>query len=1328
MKRFLKYSIISVFLATLIICLIAVAWLLGTNQGVRRLAAFVSVYSDVKITAEKIEGRLAGNLLLKNLEIRAPHWLIKARRLEMNTQSARLIAGGLIAENLFIEDLSVFDNTPKQLQMPDWPEASVFAKFIRVRINHLKINNISYFRPNEPPLLIRNVSAVIDWKNAQLSVQNLHLTADPAIVEGNLLAGFSRPLLELDLTANLSEPVAGLSYFRLEGKFQAGQKPQKLDGKFHLSGRREVADEKPSWEMSANAGMTSKGFIVQNVLLSRPDRQGKITANAKLDLSADEPFVNLKAEMTDFDLDSELKIPALFFASLTFAGTADKYEGKIALSNKTKSRESFHLTGDYSGTGQKLTLQNLQGKALDGNLSGSLQIDWKNTPTAKYSFRARNIDPQTFDPTWSGVINFDASGRVSKLPGQAIDGEVSFTLLDSRLHGQQLTGRLQADFKGDDLRIADLLLQGKGFQLSARGALLRGIDFTARVSDLSLLIPGSAGALTAVGTARHVNGRISGSVTAVARDLSLNGLDIKSANLAASIKDADQSPVTFSASVNTMRYQGFTADTLNLAAQGTLSRHAFTATMRGGTYAANLSASGAYFAGRWQGEISRLEGTDKVGPWRLLQPAKLTVTSSSIDLQKMALAGKESETLQLSGNMNYSLQTGDFFANWNNLNLSRAHSWIKSDFLSGSSDGNIKAVLLPGKKIAFEGKCSLSGSLKAVDQTIGIRQGNLILSGNEQGISAKLNITLEQGGMVQGSFSSTDPARLALPENGDIAFNFRDLDLSPLSPWLPERSWIKGKIDLTAKGRLLPGRRLSLAGRADLASTKMRLRGQRGNVNIDLQSAFIVWNWQEEALTGKVDITMAQYGKLLGQFKLPVAARLPVVFNREENMHLSLAGELREKGALGVLFPEMVQESSGDLALDLKITGSPAQPQILGKLSLTNSAGYLPSAGISFKDARLSARIDNDGFYIDNFRALSGPGYIEGKAAFRIKENRIESYEGQLYGERFQTIYLPELQVYSSPNLTFSGTPKKLSVRGEVLLPEIEIVGTQTGKSIEPSADVIREGQTKSAAKKLPIDLDVRVNMILGDKVHFNASGIDAKLGGQIDLQFQDPEKITGRGEIRVTEGRFRTYGVNLEIVRGRLFYSGGPINQPVIDILALRKTGDIRAGVTVSGALPNPLVRLHSEPFMPDVDILAYIVLGHPLGGNREQASLMVMAAGALLASKQSEAVQQQIKKHLGFDTFNITTDIVTQDSYMGYKRINLQPAGASGSVDSSSDTMLVVGKYLTPRLYISYGRSLFSGANLLLLRYNISKNWQIESQTGQESGVDIYYKLEFD
>jgi translocation and assembly module TamB len=215
-----------------------------------------------------------------------------------------------------------------------------------------------------------------------------------------------------------------------------------------------------------------------------------------------------------------------------------------------------------------------------------------------------------------------------------------------------------------------------------------------------------------------------------------------------------------------------------------------------------------------------------------------------------------------------------------------------------------------------------------------------------------------------------------------------------------------------------------------------------------------------------------------------------------------------------------------------------------------------------------------------------------------------------------------------------------------------------------------------------------------------------------------------------VIRGSYRTYGVNLEIVRGRLFYAGDPLNQPTLDILALRTIADVRAGVAVGGTLQAPVTKLYSEPAMPDADILAYIVLGHPLGGSTQQAALLAAAAGALLSANQSATLQEQIKSRLGLSTLEIQANPQASSGLMGYKPVPVTPTGRAreNQVGGVSQTMLVVGKYLTPKLYFSYGRSLFTDGNLLSLRYDIFKDWQIETQTGSESGVDLYYKIEFD
>ena len=304
-------------------------------------------------------------------------------------------------------------------------------------------------------------------------------------------------------------------------------------------------------------------------------------------------------------------------------------------------------------------------------------------------------------------------------------------------------------------------------------------------------------------------------------------------------------------------------------------------------------------------------------------------------------------------------------------------------------------------------------------------------------------------------------------------------------------------------------------------------------------------------------------------------------------------------------------------------------------------------------------QLEKDLLRIDSFRAVSGPGHIEGTALVRLKGWQVAGYRGSINGERFQIVYLPELQILGSPRLTFEGTTEKLAIRGEVRLPELLIFGPPTRAVVLPSRDVILEGAPKPTEKISPLALDVQVRLTLGERVLAKVEGIDAQLGGGIDLMFQSLDKITSKGEIRVVKGRYRAYGVDLEIVRGRLFYAGGPINQPTLDILALRTVGDVRAGVTAGGILRAPVIKLYSEPAMPDVDILAYIVFGHPLGNssNSEQAGMMAQVAGVLLSRGQSVVLQEQIKNRLGLSTLEIQSACRCRRAAWGIRRSRQRP-----------------------------------------------------------------------
>jgi translocation and assembly module TamB len=65
---------------------------------------------------------------------------------------------------------------------------------------------------------------------------------------------------------------------------------------------------------------------------------------------------------------------------------------------------------------------------------------------------------------------------------------------------------------------------------------------------------------------------------------------------------------------------------------------------------------------------------------------------------------------------------------------------------------------------------------------------------------------------------------------------------------------------------------------------------------------------------------------------------------------------------------------------------------------------------------------------------------------------------------------------------------------------------------------------------------------------------------------------------------------------------------------------------------------------------------------------------------------------------------------------------------VGTATQSIVTVGKYLQPDLYVSYGRSLFNEDYFVTLRYTLSRRWEVESKAGAQTGANLYYRIEFD
>ena len=125
-----------------------------------------------------------------------------------------------------------------------------------------------------------------------------------------------------------------------------------------------------------------------------------------------------------------------------------------------------------------------------------------------------------------------------------------------------------------------------------------------------------------------------------------------------------------------------------------------------------------------------------------------------------------------------------------------------------------------------------------------------------------------------------------------------------------------------------------------------------------------------------------------------------------------------------------------------------------------------------------------------------------------------------------------------------------------------------------------------------------------------------------------------------------------------------------------------------ISGTAQRPIVRLVSDPDLPDAEKLTWLVLGHgPDQMSAGDATVLLSAAGGLLGNDSGNLVQK-LKSTFGFDEFGVRQgDIGGTGSRQPSSRV------AGSSVDTTGSTgnqILSVGKRLSSNAVLSYEQSL--------------------------------------
>ncbi|PSJ16527.1 translocation/assembly module TamB domain-containing protein [Nitrosomonas supralitoralis] len=472
-------------------------------------------------------------------------------------------------------------------------------------------------------------------------------------------------------------------------------------------------------------------------------------------------------------------------------------------------------------------------------------------------------------------------------------------------------------------------------------------------------------------------------------------------------------------------------------------------------------------------------------------------------------------------------------------------------------------------------------------------------------------------------------------------------------------------------------------------------------------------------LIGKFELFSQSVGSVSADLLLPLQpSNMNGPVSRESALHGKVNMDISTLKWLSAMLGESIHVD-GKIQVEADIQGTLEQPNFSGMVSGREMNVALLDQGINLQQGTLAARFQQTDLKIDRLQFItphesppdkrlfkkfesegrSGSLTINGNIGLIGKESQIDFTINQLpLGHK------NEYWVIASGSGVTRFQNNRLSVKGELWADAGLLLQPPEGRP-ELSEDIVFVNATNQPSQNLSISLDMNLN--LGEKFHIRASGLEGRLTGQLQVQNDRNNKLKLNGAIAAQDTSFKAYGQNLSVKRGIVSFQG-PLDDPELNILAVRENLAVVAGVEIMGSVRHPRVKLISTPDVPDTEKLSWIVLGRKPDASGLDTSVLLAAAGSILGGQSGSGITEQISAALGVD------------------EISFRQAGIGSSLTGQIG---VVGKRISSRAYLSYERGLTATTmGITKLTYNLTPKVTIVTQAGEDSAVDLFYTIQFD
>jgi translocation and assembly module TamB len=431
-------------------------------------------------------------------------------------------------------------------------------------------------------------------------------------------------------------------------------------------------------------------------------------------------------------------------------------------------------------------------------------------------------------------------------------------------------------------------------------------------------------------------------------------------------------------------------------------------------------------------------------------------------------------------------------------------------------------------------------------------------------------------------------------------------------------------------------------------------------------------------------------------------------FDRERPIHLSLVGEVN-LGLVKGIVPDLNAQGKADINVDAE--GTMSRPRITGRATVRDASANYSDFPVGLSHLNGDLVFDRSRLLLESVTAEAGGGVLTLGGSVTYGEDGPIRYEITTTTPQVRIRYPVGLSWLMGGTLQLAGTSDRAILSGSLELKRL-LFGEGSDITSFFSGGNSSAGASSSSAFMRNLTFDVEAHSSPGARIEWTSAQVEIDSDLHLRGTWDRPIIL---GHIHLLGGQMSFRGNNFTLTRGDINFTNPFQLDPELNIEATSTISQYAVTINFSGRASKLSLSYRSDPPLPDTDIVALLALGTT---GQESALRSSASSGtnygatALLSEAISSGLGGRIERLFGISHFRV------------------DPFLAGTATESNASARVTIEQQVTPDLTITYSSNAASDQQQLIqVEYHVKRDISIVflRDVNGTYGLDIKFVKHF-